>query len=77
MIIKLSHLATKNLIIKIVIDISFGRCDNDLVGKLILLNQIENNFQKSYWQDDLLMIYLRSRNERLMKQIFENWTKFR
>ena len=44
MIIKLSHLATKNLIIKIVIDISFGRCDNDLVGKLILLNQIENNF---------------------------------
>ena len=44
MIIKLSHLATKNLIIKIVIDISFERCDNDLVGKLILLNQIENNF---------------------------------
>jgi len=44
MIIKLSRLATKNLIIKIVIDISFERCDNDLVGKLILLNQIENNF---------------------------------
>ncbi len=29
---------------KIIIDISFGRCDNNLVGKLILLNQIKNNF---------------------------------
>ena len=44
MIIKLSHLATENLIIKVVIDIYLGRCDNDLVGELILLNQIENNF---------------------------------
>lgn len=44
MIIELSHLATENLIIKVVIDISLERCDNDLVGELILLNQIENNF---------------------------------
>ena len=29
---------------KIVVDISFERCDNNLVGKLILLNQIKNNF---------------------------------
>ena len=46
MIIKLSHLATENLIIKVVIDISSERCDNDLVGKLISLNQIENSFEK-------------------------------
>lgn len=44
MIIELSHLATENLIIKVVIDIYLERCDNDLVGELILLNQIENNF---------------------------------
>ena len=29
---------------KIVVDISFERCDNNSVGKLILLNQIKNNF---------------------------------
>ncbi|EGM51779.1 hypothetical protein LRU_01293 [Ligilactobacillus ruminis SPM0211] len=29
---------------KIIVDISFERCDNNLVGKLILLNRIENNF---------------------------------
>ena len=29
---------------KIIVDIPFERCDNNLVGKLILLNQIKNNF---------------------------------
>ena len=33
-----------SLLNEIIIDISFERCDNNLVGKLILLNQIENNF---------------------------------